>query len=135
MSLFADNDAGTTPDSPSGKPSENSTPELAHTDGGYAAQTAHYDFNSASFGTQELFIGICGLIGAGKTTLAESLANKMNIPVYYEPVADNIYLEDFYADMRKYAFPLQIYLLNKRFKQQQQIVWYVCAPPDGIDYL
>ncbi len=84
---------------------------------------SQYDFNSASFGTQELFIGICGLIGAGKTTLAESLAKEMGLPVYYEPVTDNIYLEDFYGDMKKYAFPLQIYLLNKRFKQQQQIVW------------
>ena len=36
---------------------------------------------------------------------------------------DNIYLADFYQDMKKYSFPLQIYLLNKRFKQQQQIIW------------
>jgi deoxyadenosine kinase len=38
-------------------------------------------------------------------------------------VIDNIYLADFYQDMKKYSFPLQIYLLNKRFKQQQQIIW------------
>jgi deoxyadenosine kinase len=82
-----------------------------------------FDFNSASFGTQELFIGISGLIGAGKTTLAEALARKLNLPVNYEPVIDNVYLQDFYKDMTKYSFPLQVFLLNKRFKQQQQIVW------------
>lgn len=82
-----------------------------------------FDFSAASFGTQELFIGISGLIGAGKTTLAEALAKKLNLPVNYEPVIDNVYLQDFYQDMEKYSFPLQVFLLNKRFKQQQQIVW------------
>ena len=43
--------------------------------------------------------------------------------MYYEPVIDNIYLEDFYTDMKRYSFPLQVYLLNARFKQQQQIIW------------
>jgi deoxyadenosine/deoxycytidine kinase len=70
-----------------------------------------------------VFIGISGLIGAGKTTLAEALAEKLGLPVHYEPVIDNIYLQDFYQDMAKYSFPLQVFLLNKRFKQQQQIVW------------
>lgn len=90
---------------------------------GVMASTTELDFTSASFGSQELFIGISGLIGAGKTTLAEALASKLGLPVYYEPVIDNVYLADFYQDMTKYAFPLQIFLLNKRFKQQQQIVW------------
>jgi deoxyadenosine kinase len=84
------------------------------------SQSKH-DFTSASF--SGIFIGISGLIGAGKTTLATALAKELGIPVHYEPVVDNVYLEDFYGDMKKYAFPLQIYLLNKRFKQQQQIIW------------
>lgn len=71
----------------------------------------------------ELFISISGLIGAGKTTLAEQLAKVMKLPVYYEGVIDNIYLKDFYTDMTKYSFPLQVYLLNKRFKQHQKIIW------------
>lgn len=87
-------------------------------------QSSTFDFTAASFGTQELFIGISGVIGSGKTTLAEALAKKLGLPVHYEPVIDNIYLQDFYLDMEKYSFPLQVYLLNKRFKQQQQIVWY-----------
>ena len=47
---------------------------------------------------QDLFIGIAGLIGAGKTTLADALAEHLELPVYYEPVGDNEYLEDFYRD-------------------------------------
>ena len=63
------------------------------------------------------------MIGAGKSTLAKALGETLNLPVYYEPVMDNDYLADYYKDMKKYAFPLQIYLLNRRFKQQQQIIW------------
>ena len=80
-----------------------------------------HDFNAANL--DSVFIGISGLIGAGKSTLATALASELNLPVYYEPVSDNAYLEDFYKDMGKWGFPMQIYLLNKRFKQQQQIVW------------
>lgn len=43
--------------------------------------------------------------------------------MHYEPVADNEYLEDFYSDIGKYSFPMQVYLLNRRFQQQQQIIW------------
>merc|ERR1711899_499813 len=80
-----------------------------------------HDFNEASM--SGVFIGISGLIGAGKTTLAEALAKELNLPVFYEPVTDNAYLQDFYTDMKKYSFGMQVFLLNKRFKQQQQIVW------------
>jgi len=72
---------------------------------------------------KNLHISISGLIGAGKTKLSESLAKELGYEVYYEPVADNEYLEDFYADQKKYAFPFQIYLLNKRFAQHQKIIW------------
>lgn len=80
-----------------------------------------HDFSEARF--DNVFIGISGLIGAGKSTLAAALGEALKLPVHYEPVIDNVYLEDFYKDMKKYAFPLQIFLLNKRFKQQQQIIW------------
>jgi len=72
---------------------------------------------------QELFIGIAGLIGAGKTTLATALGEHLGLPVYYEPVQDNEYLEDFYRDPKRYAFGTQIYLLNRRFQQHQEIIW------------
>ncbi len=77
----------------------------------------------ASVGTQDLFIGIAGLIGAGKSTLATALGRHLKLPVYYEPVDDNEYLADFYRDTAKYAFATQIYLLNRRFQQHQEIIW------------
>jgi deoxyadenosine kinase len=71
----------------------------------------------------DLFIGIAGLIGAGKTTLATALGEHLGLPVYYEPVQDNEYLSDFYADTARYSFATQIYLLNRRFQQHQEIIW------------
>ena len=72
---------------------------------------------------EKLFIGIAGMIGAGKSTLATALGEHLGIDVYYEPVEDNEYLEDFYKDTAKYAFQTQIYLLNRRFQQHQEIIW------------
>ncbi|MCA9729750.1 MAG: deoxynucleoside kinase [Candidatus Eisenbacteria bacterium] len=72
---------------------------------------------------ERLFIGIAGMIGAGKSTLATSLGTHLGIDVYYEPVDDNEYLEDFYRDTRRYSFATQIYLLNRRFRQHQEIIW------------
>jgi deoxyadenosine kinase len=69
------------------------------------------------------FIGIAGLIGVGKSTLASKLAAHMDLPVHHEPVADNVYLEDFYAETAKWAFAMQVYLLNRRFQQHQEIIW------------
>ncbi|MFZ5476462.1 MAG: deoxynucleoside kinase [Myxococcota bacterium] len=72
---------------------------------------------------QDLFIGIAGMIGAGKSTLATALGKHLGLPVYYEPVQDNEYLADFYRDTARYAFATQIYLLNRRFQQHQEIIW------------
>jgi deoxyadenosine kinase len=72
---------------------------------------------------ENLFIGIAGMIGAGKSTLAKTLGEHLNMDVYYEPVEENEYLEDFYRDTRRYSFATQIYLLNRRFQQHQEIIW------------
>ena len=72
---------------------------------------------------ENLFIGIAGMIGAGKSTLAKALGDHMGLDVHYEPVADNEYLADFYRDTPKYSFAMQIYLLNRRFQQHQEIIW------------
>ncbi len=72
---------------------------------------------------ENLFIGIAGMIGAGKSTLATSLAKHLGIKAYYEPVENNEYLEDYYNDMKKYSFAMQVYLLTRRFQQHQEIIW------------
>lgn len=72
---------------------------------------------------ERLFIGIAGMIGAGKSTLATALGDHLSIDVYYEPVQNNEYLADFYRDTARYAFATQIYLLNRRFQQHQEIIW------------
>ena len=70
-----------------------------------------------------IFIGIAGMIGAGKSTLAKALGEHLGIDTYYEPVADNEYLADFYQDTARYSFAMQVYLLNRRFQQHQEIIW------------
>jgi deoxyadenosine kinase len=47
----------------------------------------------------------------------------LGIDTYYEPVADNEYLADFYRDTARYSFAMQCYLLNRRFQQHQEIIW------------
>ena len=66
-------------------------------------------------------IAICGNIGSGKTTLAEKLSKHYGWQPLYESVEHNPYLRDFYGDMSRWGFHLQIYFLNSRFKQVNQI--------------
>ena len=57
-----------------------------------------------------MFIGIAGIIGAGKSTLAQNLATRLGYKSYNEPVDDNPYLEDFYIDMNRWGAMMQIHL-------------------------
>ncbi|MCY7359771.1 MAG: deoxynucleoside kinase [Rudanella sp.] len=68
-----------------------------------------------------MHIAITGNIGAGKTTLAQLLSAHYGWEVLYEAVEGNPYLEDFYADMERWSFNLQIYFLNSRFEQVKTI--------------
>lgn len=68
-----------------------------------------------------MHIAIAGNIGSGKTTLTRLLANRYGWTPRFEPVDNNPYLEDFYHDMSRWAFNLQIYFLNKRFKEVVEI--------------
>ena len=68
-----------------------------------------------------MHIAIAGNIGCGKTTLTRMLAEHYGWQPRYESVSDNPYLEDFYADMPRWSFNLQIYFLNKRFKEVVEI--------------
>lgn len=64
-----------------------------------------------------MHIAIAGNIGAGKTTLSELLAKHYKWTPHYEDVDENPYLNDFYNDMQRWSFNLQIYFLNSRFQQ------------------
>jgi deoxyadenosine/deoxycytidine kinase len=62
-------------------------------------------------------IAIAGNIGAGKTTLCTLLSRHFNWDVNYESADDNPYLSDFYHDMHRWSFNLQVYFLNSRYRQ------------------
>jgi deoxyadenosine/deoxycytidine kinase len=64
-----------------------------------------------------MHIAIAGNIGAGKTTLTKILAKQFDWDIRLEDVDDNPYLRDFYENMTKWAFHLQVYFLNSRFEQ------------------
>jgi deoxyadenosine/deoxycytidine kinase len=66
-------------------------------------------------------IAISGNIGSGKTSLAEKLSRHYGWTALFESVDTNPYLKDFYTDMTRWAFHLQIYFLNSRFRQVNEI--------------
>ena len=68
-----------------------------------------------------MHIAIAGNIGSGKTTLTKMLAKRYGWIPRFEPVDNNPYLDDFYADMSRWSFNLQVYFLNKRFKEVVEI--------------
>ncbi len=67
------------------------------------------------------YIVVEGVIGAGKTTLAEKLKDKLNAELVKEQFEVNPFLEKFYNDRKRYAFQTQMFFLVNRFKQQQQL--------------
>lgn len=68
-----------------------------------------------------MHIAIAGNIGCGKTTLTKMLAKRYGWTPRFEPVDNNPYLADYYADMARWSFNLQIYFLSKRFKEVVEI--------------
>ncbi|AFR36521.1 deoxynucleoside kinase [Riemerella anatipestifer] len=68
-----------------------------------------------------MHIAVTGNIGAGKTTLTKMLAKHYGWEAQFEDVDDNPYLDDFYHDMSKWSFALQIYFLGSRFRQVKEI--------------
>ena len=64
-----------------------------------------------------MHIAIAGNIGAGKTTLTKLLSKHYKFEGHYEDVVKNPYLDDFYDEMERWSFNLQIYFLNSRFRQ------------------
>ena len=68
-----------------------------------------------------MHIAIAGNIGSGKTTLTRLLSKHYNWEARYEDVDENPYLNDFYDEMQRWSFNLQIYFLNSRFNQILEI--------------
>ena len=68
-----------------------------------------------------MHIAVAGNIGSGKTTLTALLSKQFKWEPHYEDVVDNPYLDDFYHQMERWSFNLQIYFLNSRFRQVMQI--------------
>jgi deoxyadenosine/deoxycytidine kinase len=71
--------------------------------------------------SKSLFVAVAGNIGAGKSSLTRLLAERFGWTPYFESVDDNPYLPDFYADMNRWSFHLQIYFLANRFKHHKRM--------------
>ena len=65
-----------------------------------------------------MHIAIAGNIGSGKTTLTKMLAKRYGWNPRFEPVDNNPYLDDFYADMKRWAFNLQVYSRPHHFRRR-----------------
>jgi deoxyadenosine/deoxycytidine kinase len=68
------------------------------------------------------YVAVAGNIGAGKSTLVALLCEKLGWQPFYEPVAENPYLADFYADMQAWAFHSQIFFLTHRLRMHRQLL-------------
>lgn len=68
-------------------------------------------------------IVVSGIIGAGKTTLTQQLSKQLGYEPFFECVETNPYLEDFYKNKKRHAFAMQMFLLTKRFRAYQNVLW------------
>lgn len=68
-------------------------------------------------------IWVEGLIGAGKSTMAASLAKSLGLRAFHEPVDSNPYLERFYKEPKRWAFPMQMHLMHERHAMQKEAAY------------
>jgi deoxyadenosine/deoxycytidine kinase len=73
------------------------------------------------------YLVLAGNIGAGKSSLVGLLADRLGYRPYYEPVAENPYLADFYADMRRWAFHSQVFFLTHRTRMHRALMDDPCS--------
>ena len=71
---------------------------------------------------KKVFVSIAGNIGSGKSSLTNLISKEFNWKPYYEKVNNNPYLKDFYNDMNRWSFNLQVYFLSHRFKTHKEIL-------------
>jgi deoxyadenosine/deoxycytidine kinase len=70
---------------------------------------------------RKLFVAVAGNIGSGKSSLTRLLSQEFGWKPYFESVEDNPYLHDFYAEMKRWSFNLQVYFLSNRFRSHKAI--------------
>lgn len=68
------------------------------------------------------FVAVAGNIGVGKSTLVKLLSSRLGWEPFFEPVAENPYLEDFYEDMRAWAFHSQVFFLTRRLLTHRRLL-------------
>ncbi|MES3631163.1 MAG: deoxynucleoside kinase [Longimonas sp.] len=78
-------------------------------------------FDAPQDDDRKKFVTISGNIGAGKSSLTDILSSYFGWEAFYENVDDNPYLDDFYDDMRRWSFNLQVFFLSSRFHHQRRI--------------
>ncbi|OFZ20185.1 MAG: hypothetical protein A2X94_09790 [Bdellovibrionales bacterium GWB1_55_8] len=71
---------------------------------------------------EKIFIAVAGNIGTGKTTLTNMLSKRFGWTAHFEAVTENPYLSDFYRDMARWSFPLQVFFLNHRYRAHKLII-------------
>lgn len=75
-------------------------------------------------------IWVEGIIGSGKSTLTKTIAERLNLKAFHEPVESNPFLDRFYKDPERWAFPMQMYLMYQRFAMQKEAA-YAAARGNG----
>jgi deoxyadenosine/deoxycytidine kinase len=78
--------------------------------------------SASTYNHQRFFVVVAGNIGSGKTTLTNKICQRLGWRPYFESVEDNPYLKDFYGDMHRWSFPLQVYFLTHRFNTHRLIL-------------
>lgn len=73
---------------------------------------------------KQYFVAVAGNIGVGKSSLTSLIAEAMGWEPFLEPHAENPYLADFYADMRRWSFHSQVFFLSRRLQHHRQLVDY-----------
>jgi deoxyadenosine/deoxycytidine kinase len=71
---------------------------------------------------KKYFISVAGNIGSGKSSLTRMIADKLGWEPYFESVQNNPYLRDFYKEMKRWSFQLQVYFLSHRFNTHKKII-------------
>ena len=80
------------------------------------------EFPTGSLPATPFYVSVAGNIGVGKSMITTMIGEVFQWRMYFEPVINNPYLEDYYRDMPRWSFHLQVYFLSKRFEVQKEIL-------------